>query len=215
MNHWNGIVRLGKFLKNKPRYIINYDYQQRGLLLNTFTDSDWAGELRTRKSTSGGMVCIGDHCVRSWASNQNVIALSSGEAEFYALVKGASVALGIKALLEDLGVKVRIRLITDASTGKAIAARRGLGKIRHLDTSQLWLQSQVQDGTIELVKIKNTWNTADLFTKHLSAPEIERILELMNHTYEEGRSPSAPMLNTLESMTMPMAMEILGISEDQ
>ena len=215
MHHWNGIVRLGKFLKNKPRYIINYDYQQRGLLLNTFTDSDWAGELRTRKSTSGGMVCIGDHCVRSWASNQNVIALSSGEAEFYALVKGASVALGIKALLEDLGVKVRIRLITDASTGKAIAARRGLGKIRHLDTSQLWLQSQVQDGTIELVKIKNTWNTADLFTKHLSAPEIERILELMNHTYEEGRSPSAPMLNTLESMTMPMAMEILGISEDQ
>ena len=25
MHHWDGIVRLGKFLKNKPRYIINYD----------------------------------------------------------------------------------------------------------------------------------------------------------------------------------------------
>ena len=64
------------------------------------------------------------------------------------------------------------------------------------------------------MKIKNTWNTADLFTKHLSAPEIERILELMNHTYEEGRSPSAPMLNALEMITMPIVMEILGISEN-
>ena len=64
-----------------------------------------------------------------------LLLFSDGEAEFYALVKGGSVTFGIKALLEDLGVKVRIRLITEASTGKAIADRRGLGKIRHLDTS--------------------------------------------------------------------------------
>ena len=75
VQHGKGIVRLGKSLKHKPRCIINYNTQQRGLLLNTFTDSDWAGDVRTRKSTSGGMVCIGDHCVRSWVSNQNVIAV--------------------------------------------------------------------------------------------------------------------------------------------
>ena len=97
-------------------------------------------------------IIVSDHGRRT----RMLLFFTNGEADFCALVKGASVALGIKALLEDLGVKVRIRLITDASTGKAIAARRGLGKIRHLDTSQLWLQYQVQNGTIELVKIKNT-----------------------------------------------------------
>ena len=81
-----------------------------------------------------------------------MIALSSGEAEYYALVKAASVSLGLKALLADLGVHVRIRLLTDATTCQAIAARRGLGKIRHLDVAQLWVQQLVNDGTLEVVK---------------------------------------------------------------
>ena len=214
MHHWKGLIRLGKYLKNKPRYIINVKYQKRGLLLNTFTDSDWAGDLRTRKSTSGGMICIGDHCIKSWASNQNVVALSSGEAEYYALVKGASVALGVKALLEDLGVKMRIRLITDATTGKSIASRRGLGKIRHLDTATLWLQNQVQNGVIEMVKIKNTWNTADLFTKHLTGPEVMRLVELMDHEYAEGRSPVAPKLMLMEKCNLRrLLVDALCITE--
>ena len=94
--------------------------------------------------------------------------------------------------MNDLGVQVRIRLLTDASTGQAISARKGIGKIRHLDTSQLWLQEHVQRGTIEVSKIKNIFNTADLFTKHLSRAEIDRCMEIMNHKFMPGRSASAP-----------------------
>ena len=49
-----------------------------------------------------------------------------------------------------------------------------------------------------MVKIKNTWNTADLFTKHLTGPEIQRIMELMDHEHSEGRSPVAPKIMALE-----------------
>lgn len=55
------------------------------------------------------------------------------------MVKGASVALGIRSMLMDLGVTLGIRLHTDASAAKGIASRRGLGKVRHIDVSQLWL----------------------------------------------------------------------------
>jgi len=44
----------------------------------------------------------------AWSVTQGVRALSSGEAEFYVLVNSGSQLLGMRALLEDLGMKVRI-----------------------------------------------------------------------------------------------------------
>ena len=66
--------------------------------LDIYTDTDWAGCGRTRKSTSGGLVMFGRHCLKHWASTQASVTLSSGEAEFHGLVKGAAVALGQQAL---------------------------------------------------------------------------------------------------------------------
>ena len=144
------------------------------------------------------MIAIGNHVVKYWSSTQTVIALSGGEAELYAIVKATSVSLGMQGLLTDIGVSAKIRVFTDASTGKSIATRRGLGKIRHLDTSTLWVQEQVQKGAIEVSKIKNLFNSADLFTKHLNKDEILRCMESMGHVYETGRSSVAPELTTFE-----------------
>ena len=51
-------------------------------VVRAYVDSDWAGCRKTRKSTSGGVLYLGDTPVRGWSSNQAVIALSSGEAEY-------------------------------------------------------------------------------------------------------------------------------------
>ena len=74
--------------------------------LGVWTDTDFAGCSETRKSTSGGVAMLGTHLIKGWSSTQSVIALSSGEAEFYGIVKGASVGLGIKSLLSDLGIQL-------------------------------------------------------------------------------------------------------------
>ena len=56
-------------------------------------------------------------------------ALSSGEAEYYAMVKAASVSIGVRAMLMDLGVSEgRIILKTDASAALGVAHRLGIGK---------------------------------------------------------------------------------------
>ena len=57
-------------------------------------DSDWAGCSQTRKSTNGGCIMVGDVCLKAWSTTQRVVALSSGEAEYYAAIKGASEGLG-------------------------------------------------------------------------------------------------------------------------
>ncbi len=67
---------------------------------------------------------IGDISIKGWSSTQTVIALSSGEAEYYGMVKGASMALGVRSVLGDLGCDMQIRLRTDAAAAKGIASRR-------------------------------------------------------------------------------------------
>ncbi len=86
------------------RMITRFDYQEKPENLEVFVDSDFAGCLRSRKSTSGGMIMYGSHLIKHWASTQSVIALSSGEAEYYALVKGSGQAIGMCSMIRELGV---------------------------------------------------------------------------------------------------------------
>ena len=52
--------------------------------------------------------------------------------------------------------------------------------MRHLDIKSLWLQKDVRDGLLEVVKIPGTINPADLMAKILTSKEIEDRLEMMN-----------------------------------
>ena len=135
---------------------------------------------------------LGDHLVKSWSTNQSVVALSSGEAEFYALTRGSAIALGFQSLLADLGIHLRIRVMTDATSGRAIASRRGLGKVRHIATHELWIQEHVLRGHIELVKIKNTFNSSDVFATHLDRSLMEEAISQLGHKFTGGRSSVAP-----------------------
>ena len=149
--------------------------------IELFTDSDWAGCRRTRRSTSGGAIRIGSHCIRTWSSTQLPIALSSAEAEYYSMVDGATKAFGIRAMLLEIGMKTEgpILLSCDSSAARAFAARRGLGRMRHIETRMLWLQSQVLARNIVLIKVPGEENPADLMTKYLTEGEVRRHLSTL------------------------------------
>ena len=82
--------------------------------------------------------------IKSWCSTQAIVALSSGEAEYSGIVKGASIGIGLRSMLRDFGVEVSIRVNTDASAAKGIANRKGLGKVRHIAVNQLWIQDSLK-----------------------------------------------------------------------
>ena len=137
-------------------------------MIEVYVDSDWAGCRRSRKSTFGGVILFGGAAVRGWSSNQGVIALSSGEAGYYAALKGASCALGFKAMLRDLVIEANIVLYTDSSAARGIIHRAGLGKLRRLETGYLWLQAAVKAKRLQARKVLGTDNPADLFTNTLT-----------------------------------------------
>ena len=89
---WILLKRLARYLVGAPRLVQHVAWQGKGQDICTYTDSDWAGDKVSRKSTSGGVVALGHHCLKSWSKTQNVIALSSGEAELYATNTAASLS---------------------------------------------------------------------------------------------------------------------------
>ena len=85
---WKGLKRLARYLTDKLRVRVLYGYQEWKKKIDVYVDTDYAGCRKTRKSTSGGVATLGSHTIKSWSTTQAVIALSSGEAEFYGIVKG-------------------------------------------------------------------------------------------------------------------------------
>ena len=134
----------------------------------------------------------GSHLLKSWSSTQSVIALSSGEAEFYGIVKGAAVTLGAISLFQDLGITLKARSRTDATTGKAICSRRGLGQTRHIQTKYLWVQERLEAGDFTLVKVSTHDNVADLLTKHLDQAKVKLFLEKLSCYTSSDRHVLAP-----------------------
>ncbi len=193
------LKRIGRYLVGAPRYQQRFYWQDEVTEVDGFTDSDWAGCKSTARSTSGGAVKLGLHCLKTWSSTQAIVALSSAEAELYALTKGAAQLLGIMTLLSDFGVDVKGVVHTDASAAIGIVRRQGLGKVRHLRVQYLWMQDRVRGGDVDVKKVDGKINPADLMTKHLPAHDVHRHLDSLGMSTGSDRAATAPHLSVVKA----------------
>ena len=155
------------------------------------TDNDFAGCPETRKSTGSCFLFRGKHLIRATSSTQGIQGLSSGEAEFMALARGASILIGAGAMARDLGHQFQLRACLDSSAAKGVAERRGVGKMRHLHTPLLWLQGRVKQGDLKLSKVSNTTNWSDLATKVQDARWMNECLQQCGFRIVKGRASLA------------------------
>ena len=163
--------RVGGYVIGHKRLVWTYRYQ-RAEGIDVYRDTDWSGCPWTRKSTSGGVVMVGSYCIRTWSSTQPCVTLSSGEAEFYGLVKVSGSSLGHQSLLKDLGLDMPLCVWTDSSAALGIATRSGLGKLRHPETHTLWVQQdKARTGVFAVRKVAGEVNPADLYTKQLPSKD--------------------------------------------
>jgi hypothetical protein len=186
------LKKVGRYLKVKPRLKIRFDFQDATKHIDIFTDSDWAGCHRTRKSTNGGCAMRGKHTIKTWSSTQGIIALSSGEAEYYGITKAGVVGLGLRSLCSDFDLKQDLIIHTDSTAAKGISKRTGTGKIKHLDIQYLWIQQHIAMKNFRLAKVPGRRNPADLMTKYLDESTILKHVAAMNMKFESGRSSIAP-----------------------
>ena len=157
--------------------------------LDVWTDSDWAGDVETRKSCSGGSLQLGTSTIHHWSKLQANVALSSGEAELNSAVKGISEAIGPRELLRE--VTVTIRILVDASACKGMLLRHSTGKVKHLTTKQLWVQGAVQADGMEVLKVPRAENSADILTHPTTGEEMAAGLDLMGVRRELAAGPAS------------------------
>ena len=199
------LQRVARYLAGAGRVVYEYPWQVKPVL-SVYTDSDFAGCVASRLSTSGGAVLLGSHLLKHWASTQKKITLSSGEAELGAVVRGFSEALGLQSVARDLGVELVPEVHADSSAAIGICRMTGIGKVRHLAVAQLWVQDLVRSRACRLFKVLGTENPADLLTKPLSRPEIDKHLGSLGLSRATGRAETAPQADAGVDTTLADAL---------
>ena len=184
------IKRVARYLLGAGRLVWRYGEggDEAGVIrVEVFVDSDWASGVE-RRSTSGGVVTVDGAAIKHWSRTQKAQALSSGEAEYYAIVTGSAEGLGLAALAEDLGWKAEVVVWTDSSAAKGVTGRRGLGRLRHVELKWLWVQEAVKTGRIKVKKVLGVENVADHLTKPKTRAEVEGLLARVGGFYYDEAS---------------------------
>ena len=209
---WAKLKRIGRYLLGRPRLVSIFAFQAPTSTVTAYTDSDWAGCKKTGRSTSGGIVTVGSHIVKSYSRQQKTVALSSAEAELHAMVAASAEALGIVSLLADMGVEAVGEVYADSSAALGIAQRQGMGKVRHIRTQALWVQEVRATGRLAYKKVLGSRNPADILTKHVASPLLDQHLATVGVEVRGGRADSAPTLDEIQEYTESAAFKEVRFS---
>ena len=180
------LKRLGRYLIKYPMTANVMKEQGEVSKIKVCVDTDHAGCALTRRSTTGLATLLGGHCTSHKSNMQSTIGLSSGESEWYGLVKGSAAGLALQSHLADWGEILPLEVCSDSSAARGFAQRRGLGKMRHVQTRYLWVQERVKEGHLTIVPIRGKNNPADLFTKPVSGRLREKFLQTLGFEHRKA-----------------------------
>lgn len=164
------LKRVLKYLKGSDNLGLEYKKGNDINVLNVFCDSDYAGDVETRKSTTGYTILFGGAPI-SWCSRkQSIVALSSTKAEFIAAAECCKETLYLKNLIEELcGHKADVILnIDNQSAIRLIETRKLNRRSKHIDVRYHFICEKVYKGLLKLVYCPSELQTADIFTKPLN-----------------------------------------------
>ena len=151
-----------------------------------FTDSDMAGDMDDRKSTSD-MTFYVNECLVAWNSQkQKTVALSSCEAEFMAATSAACHALWLRSLLAELlGAEPKaVKMFVDNKSAIALMKNPVFhGRRKHIDTRFHFIRECVEGGQIIVEFARTEEQRADLLTKALSAAKQGIMRHLLGMRY--------------------------------
>ena len=109
------------------------------------SDSDWAGDRKSRKSvSSSSAILCNKHYIHGSSKTQKAVAVSSAEAEFHSAVSN-SIACTLRALYAFLSPNRTgpPHILVNKPAARAMLQRSGVGRVRRLDAKLLWIQTKV------------------------------------------------------------------------
>jgi hypothetical protein len=184
MAHWKAVKHLFRYLKGTLDMKLEYgpDSSLGKDMFITFSDVDHGGDKDCGKSTSGYMVKLGTGVV-CWRSKlQLVVTRSTTEAEYIAAGAAGMEICWVQNLLKELGYTpfAPAKLYMDNQSAMSVAKNpEHHGRMKHLDLCYYWLRDQVAINKIQPLYLKTEDMPADLLTKPLAKPQVEKLRVMM------------------------------------
>jgi len=181
-NQWDLIrlKRLIRYLSCHEGFTLVFEPNNQTNCLIGHSDSDWAGDKESRRSTSGGILYFRGMILTSYSKSQHVIALSSAEAELYALCSLVVESLAVQNLMCEAGFgKLRIQVFTDAQATKQNLERGTARGLRHVEIKFMFIRDLLREDKLQLSKIVGSENTADLLTKPVTKDVLRKLIKTM------------------------------------
>ena len=140
------------------------------LQLTGFCDSDFAGDIDSKKSTAGYAFKLGTAAV-SWSSKrQATVAASTVEEEYMSAAQASREALWLRLLLSELGLQSESVVIFADNQGAIQLAKNPVvsQRSKHIDVVYHFVRQHVADGTVKFKYVSTQNMIADVLMKPVS-----------------------------------------------
>lgn len=91
---------------------------------------------------------------------------------------GVAGGLETKPILNEVGIPKKLKTRSDSAAARGISHRRGVGRVRHLNIEDLWVQEKVEGGSLTIEKVDTRENKGDIGTKPLDGSKLTHLLSL-------------------------------------
>lgn len=176
--HWLLAKHVLRYLKGSSTLGITFGKSPSPL--KVYSDADFSQCPETRRSVTGYIFCINNGSV-SWTSQrQQVVALSTSEAEYMAASEAARHLAWMREFLFDIlhpQDHPTLFFIDSTSAVSVIPENVIKKRSKHIDRRYHHIREQYQDGKIEIIRVPTTEMLADFLTKPLAKVLLQKAIE--------------------------------------
>jgi hypothetical protein len=167
--HWCGVKRVMRYLQaTKSLPLVYSRSEQSEINIHVYTDSDYASDVNDRKSTAGVLLMINSNPVVWYSKKQQSVALSTCEAEFYAISFGLQDLIWAKAFIIELTQNIpECTLYCDNQASIAMSSQEVHGRSKHVDIKYKFVKEHLLEGTFKMKYVPTTRQLSDILTKAL------------------------------------------------
>ncbi|RVW52892.1 Retrovirus-related Pol polyprotein from transposon TNT 1-94 [Vitis vinifera] len=171
--HWEAVKWILRYLKGSLDTCLCFTGAS--LKLQGYVDADFAGDIDSRKSTTGFVFTLGGTAI-SWTSNlQKIVTLSTTEAEYVAATEAGKEMIWLHGFLDELGKKQEMGILHSDSQSAIFLAKNSAfhSKSKHIQTKYHFIRYLVEDKLVILEKICGSKNPADMLTKGVTIEKLK------------------------------------------
>lgn len=178
--HVEMVKRIFRYLKGTTNYGLKYGKLDEEVL-RVYSDADYAGDMLTRRSTSGYLISLGSSCICWGSERQRLVALSTTESEYIAATIAVKEMLWIQQLIMDItGKNIYTMVCMDNQSAIRLIKNPEFHKrTKHIDVRYHFIREKYEDQLFDLEFVSTDEQVADIFTKGLLRGRFELLRSLI------------------------------------